>query len=271
MARLPTDSRAGVAAAYSAAGEAWHAGPTRIYDVMAREQLACAQVPLDGAVVLDLGAGTGAASRAAAGAGARSVVAVDVAVGMLLVDRDRRPPAVIGDALQLPFADGVFDTVVAAFSLNHLDDPVAALAEASRVTRGGGWVLSSSYAADDTHPVKGIVDETGDHFVGVVSGMAADGLMCEALGAADLLIGFGLDPRVSPGRNAAYAELVARFRTEPAFRVQVEEVTFGQGLPLAGPVSPASSMASPHKGRVAAPRQMQRRPDRLRSPVAYCT
>jgi SAM-dependent methyltransferase len=78
---------------------------------------------------------------------------------MLLVDRDRRPPAVIGDALQLPFADGVFDTVVAAFSLNHLDDPVAALAEASRVTRGGGWVLSSSYAADDTHPVKGIVDE----------------------------------------------------------------------------------------------------------------
>ncbi len=78
---------------------------------------------------------------------------------MLLVDRDRRPPAVIGDALQLPFADGVFDIVVAAFSLNHLDDPVAALGEASRVTRGGGWVLSSSYAADDTHPVKGIVDE----------------------------------------------------------------------------------------------------------------
>lgn len=154
-----SDTRDGVAAAYSAAGEAWHGGPTRIYDFMAREQLATAQVALEGAVVLDLGAGTGAASRAAASAGARSVIAVDVAAGMLVVDRDRRPPAVLGDALQLPFPDGAFDTVVAAFALNHLDDPVAALGEASRVTRGGGWVLSSSYAADDTHPVKGIVDE----------------------------------------------------------------------------------------------------------------
>ena len=158
-ARDSRDSCGGVADAYSAAGEAWHDGPTRIYDSLAREQLASAQVSLAGAAVLDLGAGTGAASRAAADAGARSVTAVDVAAGMLMVDRDRRPPAVIGDALALPFADGVFDTVVAAFSLNHVDDPVAALGEASRVTRGGGWVLSSSYADDDTHPVKGIVDE----------------------------------------------------------------------------------------------------------------
>jgi acetolactate synthase-1/2/3 large subunit len=45
-----------------------------------------------------------------------------------------------------------------------------------------------------TPKVKGIVDETAPNFVGVVSGMAADGLMCEALAAADLRIGFGLDP-----------------------------------------------------------------------------
>jgi acetolactate synthase-1/2/3 large subunit len=45
-----------------------------------------------------------------------------------------------------------------------------------------------------TPKVKGIVDETGPNFVGVVSGMAADGLLCEALEAADLRIGFGLDP-----------------------------------------------------------------------------
>jgi acetolactate synthase-1/2/3 large subunit len=42
--------------------------------------------------------------------------------------------------------------------------------------------------------VKGIVDETAPNFVGVISGMAADGLMVEALKAADVLIGFGLDP-----------------------------------------------------------------------------
>jgi SAM-dependent methyltransferase len=155
----PNDPPGGVADAYSAAGEAWHDGPTRIYDMLAREQLASAHVPLAGAVVLDLGAGTGAASRAAADAGARSIIAVDLAAGMLMVDRRRRPPAVIGDALELPFADAAFDVVVAAFSLNHVDDPVAALREASRVTRRGGWVLSSSYADDDTHPVKQVVDD----------------------------------------------------------------------------------------------------------------
>lgn len=45
-----------------------------------------------------------------------------------------------------------------------------------------------------TPKVKGIVDETAGNFVGVISGMAADGLMVEALQAADLLIGVGLDP-----------------------------------------------------------------------------
>ena len=45
-----------------------------------------------------------------------------------------------------------------------------------------------------TPKVKGIVDETAPNFVGVISGMAADGLMVDALRHADLLIGFGLDP-----------------------------------------------------------------------------
>ncbi|MFM8535269.1 MAG: thiamine pyrophosphate-binding protein [Acidimicrobiia bacterium] len=45
-----------------------------------------------------------------------------------------------------------------------------------------------------TPKVKGIVDETSPNFVGVISGMAADGVMVDALKAADLLIGFGLDP-----------------------------------------------------------------------------
>lgn len=45
-----------------------------------------------------------------------------------------------------------------------------------------------------TPKVKGIVDETSPNFVGVISGMAADAVMVDALQAADLLIGFGLDP-----------------------------------------------------------------------------
>jgi len=45
-----------------------------------------------------------------------------------------------------------------------------------------------------TPKVKGVVDEASPNFVGVISGMAADGLMVDALKAADLLVGFGLDP-----------------------------------------------------------------------------
>ena len=32
------------------------------------------------------------------------------------------------------------------------------------------------------------------NFVGVAGGMAADGVMCDAIAAADLVVGFGLDP-----------------------------------------------------------------------------
>jgi ubiquinone/menaquinone biosynthesis C-methylase UbiE len=40
-----------------------------------------------------------------------------------------------GDALHLPFADGAFDTVLLPEVLEHLHEPVAALAEAARVAR----------------------------------------------------------------------------------------------------------------------------------------
>ena len=64
-------------------------------------------------------------------------------------------------------------------------------ANATRLRR---WLDEWHLPVAVTPKVKGIVDETGPNFVGVISGMAADGLMVEALKASDLLIGFGLDP-----------------------------------------------------------------------------
>jgi acetolactate synthase-1/2/3 large subunit len=61
-------------------------------------------------------------------------------------------------------------------------------------TRIRQWVNDWDLPVAVTPKVKGIVDETAANFVGVISGMAADGLMCDALAASDLLIGFGLDP-----------------------------------------------------------------------------
>jgi ubiquinone/menaquinone biosynthesis C-methylase UbiE len=143
---------AGAAAAYS--GAAWERGPARIYNRLATVVVSALPVPVDGASALDLGAGTGAATQALLAAGSEHVVAVDAAMGMLTHDAGRRPPAVAGDALALPFAAGAFDATVAAFSLNHLTDPAAGLREAARVTRLGGGVVASAYADDDDHPVK---------------------------------------------------------------------------------------------------------------------
>lgn len=62
---------------------------------------------------------------------------------------------------------------------------------ASRLRR---WLDEWKLPVAVTPKVKGIVDETAANFVGVISGMAADGLMVDALSASDLLIGVGLDP-----------------------------------------------------------------------------
>ena len=56
------------------------------------------------------------------------------------------------------------------------------------------WLTTWNLPVAVTPKVKGIVDETAANFVGVISGMAADGLMVEALKSSDLLLGVGLDP-----------------------------------------------------------------------------
>ena len=140
--------------AYSAGAAAWGTGPAAVYGPLADRLVEFSPLPLAGRFVLDLGSGTGLASQAALAAGAR-VVAADLSFGMLLVDRPNRPPAVVGDARSLPFPDGAFDVVLAAFALNHLDDPGDGVREAGRVGRA---LLASTYAADDDHPAKAAVE-----------------------------------------------------------------------------------------------------------------
>ena len=130
-------TQASLAAAYSLSADAWTRGPTRLYGRLAELLVAASPVPFDGALVLDLGAGTGVGSRAAAAAGAR-VIAVDLALGMLVADRERRPPAIVGDAMALPFASGGFEVVLAPFCLNHLSEPSAGVAEAAACSAHAG-------------------------------------------------------------------------------------------------------------------------------------
>ena len=87
------------------------------------------------------------------------MVATDLAPGMLRVDQSDRPPSCVADVQALPFRDGTFDVVVAAFVLNHLTEPARGLREMGRVARPGGHVVATAYAAADDHPVKAAVHE----------------------------------------------------------------------------------------------------------------
>jgi SAM-dependent methyltransferase len=130
--------------------------------------------------LLDLGCGGGRHAFEAMRRGAR-VVAIDsdaaevkdaaaLAAAMEIEDEATlvsggKGAAVVADALSLPFADGVFDRVIAAEVLEHISPDRVAMAELVRVLRPGGtmavtvprwlpelvcWALS-----DDYHNVPG--------------------------------------------------------------------------------------------------------------------
>jgi ubiquinone/menaquinone biosynthesis C-methylase UbiE len=148
----PDGFTAAVARAYDATGEAWARGAARVYDRLADALVEASPVPVAGRRVLDVGAGTGAASRAVARRGGVPV-AVDRSTGML---RAGEPgvPAAVGDATALPVATGAAGGAVAAFSLNHLHEPAAGLAEMRRACAPGSPLVAAAYASDDDHPVK---------------------------------------------------------------------------------------------------------------------
>lgn len=149
--------------AYNRSAAAWAAGPDVLYGRLAEVLVTAAPLPMVGATVLDVGAGTGVAGRAAIAAGARHVVSVDIAERMLRVigDAPGRVLPVVADATHLPFADRAFEIVCAAFCLGHLPDPVAALLEARRVGRS---IVASAFAAGWTHPAKSVVDDVLGEF-----------------------------------------------------------------------------------------------------------
>ncbi|MDY0816634.1 class I SAM-dependent methyltransferase [Kitasatospora purpeofusca] len=100
-------------------------------------------LPQGRATVLDIACGTGIVTRRLLRPG-RTVLGVDRSPGML-VPAGRRIPggAVCGDATRLPFASGSVDAVVMVWLLHLLPDPDAVLAEALRVLRPGGRLVTT--------------------------------------------------------------------------------------------------------------------------------
>jgi len=120
-----------VAAQYDAARPSY---PDELFDAI--EELSA--VRLDGARVLDVGAGTGIVTRLLRGRGAE-VVAVEPTPGMAerLHALDPTTPLVRADGNALPFADGSADLITYGQSF-HWTTPAQSVPEARRVLRTGG-------------------------------------------------------------------------------------------------------------------------------------
>jgi SAM-dependent methyltransferase len=98
--------------------------------------------PLPGWRIADIGSGPGAFAAALSARGAQ-VTAIDSAPAMLaaVAARSLGCALVEADALSLPLASGSHDAACLVQVLEYVPDPVAAVSEAARIVRPGGYVL----------------------------------------------------------------------------------------------------------------------------------
>jgi SAM-dependent methyltransferase len=92
--------------------------------------------------VLEVGGGPGELSERMRKELGAEVSFLDISPRMVELARERGLDAEVGDVQSLPFEDGVFDTVVAAWMLYHVPDLDRGLAEMARVLRPGGALIA---------------------------------------------------------------------------------------------------------------------------------
>lgn len=190
-----------------AAHEERHARALDVHSVVANRLIAERATP-----VLDVGCGEGGlAGYLPAG----TWVGVDNSPAML----DRAPePKHRAGALALPFADSSFGAVALLDLLHHMLLPRRALAEAHRVLRPGGFVVTAAPSRDDSPELGDALPRTrlafdadqasellGEHFADVEV-EEWDAPVLEAptrLAVRDYLIGKGVEPGVAARKAEA--------------------------------------------------------------------
>jgi SAM-dependent methyltransferase len=125
--------------------------------VDAREPAVAAVVAAGPARILEVGCGWGELAEWLARETGADVVAVDLSPRMVELARARGIDARVADAQQLPFADGEFDCVVAAWMLYHLPDLDGGIAELARVLRPGGTLVAVTNSRYHLHELRELV------------------------------------------------------------------------------------------------------------------
>src|SRR5581483_979751 len=110
--------------------------------VDAREPAVAAVVAARPKRILEVGCGWGELAEWLAGETGAEVVAIDLSPRMVELAVGRGVDARLADVQQLPFADGEFDCVVAAWMLYHVPDLDRGIAELARVLRPGGTLVA---------------------------------------------------------------------------------------------------------------------------------
>ncbi|MCW2942074.1 MAG: Methyltransferase type 11 [Actinomycetia bacterium] len=120
------------------------AEPEYFYGLMARDTVdqLSSYLDLNGALVIDVGAGSGFFTREMTAAGA-VCAGVDYDAGELTAHGPPPAGSVLGSALALPFRTGCADLCFSSNVLEHVRDPWQMAAEMVRVTRPGGIVYLS--------------------------------------------------------------------------------------------------------------------------------
>ncbi len=97
--------------------------------------------------VIDVATGTGELTLAIARSGAAEVLGIDfsgkmIAAARKKAERERGDVQFeVGDAMELPFADGSFNACTVSFGLRNMPDYDAAIAEMSRILKPGGQFI----------------------------------------------------------------------------------------------------------------------------------
>ena len=112
--------------------------------------------------LLEVGGGQGELSERIQRALPAEVTFLDLSPRMVELARARGIDAQEGDVQTLPFADGAFDTVVAAWMLYHVPDVDRALAEIARVLVPGGALIAVTTSVDHIAELRELLEYRWD-------------------------------------------------------------------------------------------------------------